>query len=355
MKYLVPKKRSQKRGLPPGSLIHIGEKKIDTTRISVTSFSESKYEVKRVLTCDEDFLIANNDEVKWVDVEGLSDVGFVEALGDKFGLHQLVMEDILNTDQRPKMEDYCDYIFIVLKMLCLGKDKKEIVADQVSIIIGNNYIITFQEGEQDVYDPIRERLKSVSSKLRKLGSDYLAYAIIDAIVDNYFLVFERIGDDLEILEDELVASASAEILKNLHVVRRDMVFLRKSVWPLRELVGGLERIESDIVKDTTRIYLRDVHDHAVYLVDTVETFREMLQGMLDVYLTSVNNRMNEVMKVLTIIATLFMPLTFIAGVYGMNFRFMPELEWRFGYPMIVLFMVGVAGCMFTYFRKKKWL
>lgn len=340
--------------MPPGSLIHIGERRKEKARITAILYDKERFEAKDVLAGDLK-AIKDSKQIAWIDVEGLHDVPVLEQVGHVFDLHPLVMEDILNTDQRPKVENYGEYIYIVLKMLCYDEVKNEIVADQVSIILGKNYVLSFQEGELDVYDPIRRRLKDEKSRLRNTGSDFLAYSIIDAIVDNYFYVLEKFGDKIEDVEDELVKKPGISTLNVIHRSKRGMLFLRKSVWPLRELAGSLEREESDLLSDSVRIYLRDVHDHAVYLVDTIETFRDMLSGMLDIYLSSVNNRMNEIMKVLTIIATLFMPLSFVAGVYGMNFKYMPELEWRHGYPAIMGFMAAVAGVMFIYFRRKKWL
>lgn len=352
MKFL--KKRSQKIGLPPGSLIHIGERRKDKARITAIAYDTENFEVKEVLA-NELLAIKNSKKIAWIDVEGLHDVPVLQQVGNIFDLHPLVMEDILNTDQRPKIENYGDYIYIVLKMLCYDDAKNEIIADQVSLVLGKNFVISFQEGDLDVFDPVRRRLKDNKSRVRNMGPDFLAYSLIDSIVDNYFFILEKFGDKVELLEDELVKNPGSNTLGIIHKTKRGMLFLRKNVWPLRELAGSLEREESDLLNDSVRIYLRDIHDHAVYLVDTIETFREMLSGMLDIYLSSVNNRMNEIMKVLTIFATLFMPLTFIAGVYGMNFEFMPELDWRYGYPACLAFMFAVAGIMFGYIRRKKWL
>jgi magnesium transporter len=289
-------------------------------------------------------------------VEGVHQVEVVEKLGNCFGLHALVLEDILNTDQRPKMEVYGDYIYIVLKMLYGGDVNHPMETEQVSLILGLNFVISFQEGKEgDVFDPVRERIRSGKGLIRKMGSDYLAYSLIDMIVDSYFLILERLGEKIELLEEELMKDPTHKTLQEIRKFKNEMIFVRRVVWPLREVISGLERKESPLVKETTEIYLRDVYDHTVQVMDAIEVYREMLSGMLDIYLSSVSNRLNSVMKVLTIIATIFMPLTFIAGIYGMNFKYMPELEWRLGYLGVWLVFVIVGVSMLIYFRKKKWL
>jgi len=278
----------------------------------------------------------------------------MEKIANHFGIHSLVMEDILNTGQRPKMDDMDDYVYVVLKMLNYNEEDDEIDAEQISIILGQNFVISFQEKERDVFEPIRERIRKNKGRIRKKGADYLAYTLLDSVVDIYFTILEKIGERIEFLEEELVENPSTQTLQEIHGLKREMIFLRKSIWPLREVISGLERGESSLIKETTVIYLRDVYDHTIQVIDTVETFRDMLSGILDVYLSSISNKMNEVMKVLTIIATIFIPLTFLAGVYGMNFRYMPELEWRWGY-FTALFLMAVIGIgMVIYVRKKKW-
>jgi magnesium transporter len=261
----------------------------------------------------------------------------------------------MNTGQRPKMEDFDDYLFIVLKMFHYDEKENETKTEQVSLILSTNYVISFQESEGDVFDPIRERMRTDRGRIRKMGADYLAYTLIDAIVDNYFMVLEKIGEKIEDIEDELVKNPTPEVLQTIHRLKRELIFLRKSVWPLREVISRLERWESPLINKSIDIYLRDVYDHTIQVIDSLETFRDMLSGMLDIYLSSVSNRMNEVMKVLTIIATIFIPLTLIAGIYGMNFRYMPELDWVWGYPMVYVIMLAISAVMLMYFRRKKWL
>jgi magnesium transporter len=293
--------------------------------------------------------------VTWLDVDGTHDIETIRKLGECYGLHPLVQEDILNTDQRPKLEDYGDYLYIVLKMLSHDERSGEIRSEQVSLILGRSFVISFQEGKEgDVFGPIRERIRSGKGRIRKTGADFLAYSLIDAVVDSYFVIMEKLGESVDILEERLVDRPSPETLHGIHALKKEMIFLRKSVWPLREVIGALERGDSGLIQEPTRAYLRDVYDHTIQVIETIETFRDMVTGMLDIYLSSLSNRLNEVMKVLTIIATLFMPLTFLAGVYGMNFRRMPELEWPWGYPAVLGIMCIVAISMLAYFKKKKW-
>lgn len=352
----LTKKRSRKAGLPPGTLIHIGERRTEHVKLTVIDYDEKHLEEKEIKRVEECFAFKTKRTVTWINVEGVHDTEIIRKIGDHFGLHPLVQEDILNTDQRPKVEDYGGYVYMVLKMLSCSDVSGEVTAEQVSVVLGRGFVISFQEGAiGDVFDPIRERIRGAKGRLREMKADYLAYALVDAIVDNYFSILEKLGEKIEVLEEELVADSRPETLHKIHTLKREMLFLRKSVWPLREAIGRLERGESLLIRQGTQTYLRDVYDHTIQVIDTVETFRDMLSGMLDIYLSSVSNRLNAVMKVLTVIATIFMPLTFLAGLYGMNFKFMPELEWYWGYPAVLLVMAGVGISMLLYFRRKKWL
>jgi len=348
-------KRSKKTGLPPGALVHIGEKKTEKVRIRIIDYDEAHYQAKEAKTIEECFPFKEKPGVTWINIDGLHQVEIVEKIGTTFGIHPLLLEDILNTGQRPKMEDFEDHLFIVLKMLYFDAKDDEIRAEQLSIILGSNFVISFQEKEGDVFNPIRERIGNGKGRIRKMGPDYLAYTLMDAIVDNYFIILEKLGEKLESMEEELLTAPKPATLHAIHKLKREMIFLRKSVWPLREVISVLERGESSLIKESTNIYLRDVYDHTIQVIDTIETYRDMLTGMLDTYLSSISNRMNEVMKVLTIIATIFIPLTFIAGIYGMNFKYMPELEWHWGYFAALLIMASLAVVMGVYFRRKKWL
>jgi len=349
------KKISKKSGLPPGTLVHVGEQRTERVRIRVLDYDEGHLEERDMASIDECFVYKDKPTVSWINIDGLHQVDLIENIGKCFELHPLILEDILNTTQRPKLQDFEDYICLILKMITYDETKNQLHIEQVTLILGSNFVISFQETEGDVFDLVRERLRKGKGKIRKMGADYLAYALLDAIVDNYFIVLEKIGEEIESLEDELLEKPDPETVNGIHNLKRELIFLRKSVWPLREAVVGLEKGESPLIKDKTAIYLRDVYDHTIQVIDTIETFRDMVSGMLDVYLSSLSNKMNEVMKVLTIIATIFIPLTFIAGIYGMNFKDMPELEWPYGYPMVWVVMILIGIVMLMYFRKKKWL
>lgn len=349
------KKRTQKIGLPPGTLVHVGEKKIEKTKITIIDYDAEHLEEKVAKTVDECFSFKDKPTVTWINIDGIHEIEIIEKIGNHFDLHPLILEDIVHTEQRPKMEDFEHYIYVVLRLLTFDEIENEINAEQISIILGSNFIISFQEMEGDVFDHVRDRIRNSKGRIRKMGADYLAYALLDAIVDNYFVILEKLGEKIESIEEELVTNPRPETLQTIHELKREMIFLRKSVWPLREVVNSMERGESLLIQDSTTIYLRDVYDHTIQVIDSVETFRDMLSGMLDIYLSSVSNKMNEVMKVLTIIATIFIPLTFIAGNYGMNFEYMPELGWRWSYPIYWMVVLTVAVFMVIYFKRKKWL
>jgi magnesium transporter len=335
--------------------VYIGKKKVDKIKITIINYDEEQFQEKEVGTIDEVFPFSDKSTATWINLDGIHQVDNIEKIGKHFKIHPLVLEDIVNTGQRPKMEDFSNYLFMVLKMLRYDEEENETKTEQVSLILSSNYVISFQESEGDVFDPIRERIRTDRGRIRKMGVDYLAYSLIDAIVDNYFMVLEKIGEKIEDIEDELVKNPTPEVLHTIHRLKRELIFLRKSVWPLREVISRLERWESPLIDKSIDIYLRDVYDHTIQVIDALETFRDMLSGMLDIYLSSVSNRMNEVMKVLTIIATIFIPLTLVAGIYGMNFKYMPELDWFWGYPMVYTVMLAVSAVMLIYFRRKKWL
>ncbi len=345
----------KKAGMPPGTLVHIGERKLESVRIKVIDYDENSFREKQVTKIEDCFEFKKTPTVTWINIDGLHDVEIIEKIGKHYDFHPLVLEDILHTGQRPKFEDLENYIFIVLMMLRFDDESQAVISEQVSMVLGPNYVISFQENVGDVFEQIRDRIRNAKGKIRKMGSDYLMYALLDAIVDGYFLIMEKLGDKIESMEDELVGNPTEKTLQQIHNLKREMVYLRKSVWPLRELISGVERSESNLIQDTTGAYLRDVYDHTIQVIDTVESFRDMVSGMLDIYLSSISNRMNAVMKVLTIIATIFIPLTFVAGIYGMNFENMPELKWRYGYFGVWFIMVIVTGSMVLYFKKKKWL
>jgi magnesium transporter len=348
-------KRTRKTGLPPGTLMYVGKSRTGQPRITVIDYDGDGYRKVHCRKAEDCFAYRDRKSVTWINVDGIYDTALVEKLGKHYGIHPLVQEDIVTAGQRPKMEDYDDYIFIVLKMLDYDPNQRHLVSEQMSLVLGRNFVISFQETEGDMFDPIRERIYKAKGRIRESGADFLAYAIVDAVVDSYFVILERMGDIVEDLEDELVSSPDKDTLHALHSLRREMFFFRKAVWPLREVTAGLQKTESPFVRKKTGIFLKDVYDHVIQVMDTVETFRDMISGMLETYLSSLSNRMNEIMKVLTIISTIFIPLTFVAGIYGMNFRYMPELGLWWAYPALWAVMLGMAGTMLVYFRRKGWI
>lgn len=348
-------KRSDKRGLEPGTLMHVGAKKTEKTRITVLDYDEAGFIEKEVASVEECFPFKETATVTWINVDGVHDPAVMEKLGGRFDIHPLVLEDIMTTTQRPKAEDLGGAVFVVLRMIESDGKGPGMTTDQLSLILGPNYVLSFQETEGDCLDPVRARIRGGKGRIRSLGPDYLAYALIDGVVDNYFLVLEGLGERIDILEERLITDPRRELLHEIHGLKREMIDLRKAVWPLREVVSGVERLESPLIKSTTDVFLRDLYDHVIQVIDTVESFREILTSMIETYLSSLSNRMNEVMKVLTIISTIFIPITFLVGLYGMNFKFMPEIGWRWGYAFVWVLIIGSVGAMFAFFRRKKWL
>jgi len=349
------KRAKQKVGLTPGTPVYTGEKKIEKVRIRIIDYDATQLEEKEATTIEECFPFKDKPTVTWINIDGLHDIELIEKIGKHFDLHPLVLEDIVNTEQRPKLEDFGNYIFLVLKMLYYDNKKNELEAEQVSLIFGSNFVISSQERVGRIFEPLRERIRKGKGRIRKSAADYLAYALVDSVVDNYFVILEQYGEGIEDIERELVTNSTQETLQAIRAFKKEVIFLRKSIWPLREVVNSFERGESSLINESTVIYLRDAYDHTIQIIDTVESYRDMLSGMMDIYLSSISNKMNEVMKVLTIFASIFIPLTFVAGLYGMNFQFMPELEWRWGYFAVVGFMVLVGISLAAYFKKKKWL
>ncbi|GFE57635.1 magnesium/cobalt transporter CorA [Geobacter sp. AOG1] len=349
------KGRGAKSGLPPGTLVHIGETIDRPVTIHVMDYDEAGCRETQLQSVSQCIPYRDTRTVTWINVDSVQQADIVQQLGECFGLHPLVMEDILNTTQRPKIEVYGDYLFVVMKMLH-NNGHPEVRAEQVSFILGPTHMLSFQEGMAgDAFDPVRIRLRGGKGRIRAAGADYLLYALIDAIVDNYFVVLEHLGEEIEALEDEVVSRPTPHTVRRIHGMKRRMIFLRRAVWPLREVLAALQRGESELVQDATLIYLRDVYDHTIQVMDSIDTFRDMLSGILDVYLSSLSNRMNEIMKFLTIIGTIFIPLTFIVGVYGMNFQNIPELKWQWGYYAVLALMTAIAGGMLVYFKRKRWL
>jgi len=346
-------KRSKTTGLPPGTLVHIGERKSE--HVTVTVFRYSTTSCKELHVEQVDQLSSPADEsVIWINVGGVHKVEMVETLGKQFSLHPLLLEDVTNTDQRPKLDDYEAYIFLVMKMLSLT-DRKDIAVEQVSFVLGKNYVISFQENGTDVFQPVRERLRGGKGRLRQSGADYLLYALVDAIVDQYFAVLELSGEQIEAVQQAVVDDPKPETLNEIHALKRQLLFVRRAVWPLRDVMTNLSRSDCPFLQHPTKVFFRDVYDHVVQIVDTIEILREMVSASLDIYLSSVSYRLNAIMRVLTVITTIFMPLSFIASIYGMNFEYMPELRSPWGYPLVLGVMAAVGMGMLVLFRNKRWL
>lgn len=347
-------KLASKAGMAPGTIAYVGSKKDFKVTAEIFYYNESDLIHKEninPLTIKDEFI---PNQIRWINIIGIHETEIVEYIGRTFSLHSLVMEDIAHAEQRPKMDDYDDFVYLVVKMIDYNQISKEITSEQLSIIFKENTIITFIEDEGDLFNGLRERIKKGNIKIRKSGADYLLYSMLDIIVDNYFLVLEKIGDKLEEVELRLLGEPMKEDVNTLHGLKRELIYIRKIIWPMRDVIGLMTKADHKNILPNTQLYLRDVYDHCVHVIDTVETFRDLTSGLMDLYLSSLSNKMNLVMKTLTIISTIFIPLTFIVGVYGMNFDFMPELHNQYAYPIVWLIMISLTGGMLVYFKKKEW-
>lgn len=349
------KKVSKKSRLPPGSIVYIGTARSHEVSIEVIDYTESKVVEKIVSTPDECLPFRDQNSITWINITGIHDTHIVAEIGKHFGLHPLVVEDVANTNSRPKVEDFDHYMFILLKMLSYDSKSREVGVEQVSFIVSDKFVITFQETKGDSFDSIRRRIREGKGRVRKQGSDYLFYALVDVIVDDYFNSLDRLGDDIEDLEETLEDRKSHEVLNEIRHLKHELILLRKNIIPLREVLSNIIRSETPLIKKSTRPYLRDVLDHVNQVIDTIKSFRDVVSGLLQVHLAIMSNKMNEIVKVLTIISTIFIPLTFIVGVYGMNFAYFPELGWKWSYPIVWLVMLSIAGVMLMYFRKNEWI
>ena len=347
---------AQKAGLPPGTAVYVGGRAGQPVRMTQMAYDQDALAEQTQQHIEDCFEKRPSSGVVWLNIDGIHDVEVLEKVGSRLGLHPLTVEDIAHPGQRPKYEEYDNYLFIVLRMLRFVPDSSAVTSEQVSFIICDNTLITFQESVGDVFEQIRQRLRGGKGRVRKAGADYLAYALIDAIVDHYFTILETLGEKIEDLEEQLLSKPDEATLHAIHFLKRELLLLRKSVWPLREVLGGLQRSDSVLIQPPTRLYLRDVYDHTVQVLDIIESFRDMVSGMLEIYLSSLSNRMNAAMKVLTIIATIFIPLSFITGIFGMNFEYFPELTWKWAYPwgFWLIILASVSGMLYV-FRRKKWL
>jgi len=347
--------KAKKVGLPPGTLVHVGKQKIEKPVISLIDYFQDYFETRTDITLDEATAFKDTETVSWINLSGIHDISMLELFGQHFGIHNLALEDILNTQHRPKVEEMEGYTLIILKMLFFDEKAQNIDSEQISLILGPHYVLTFQEREGDVFDAVRDRLQRSSGRIRQRDTDYLTYALIDSIVDSYFHILEKVGDQLAQLEEDLLEDPDQSTLGRIHHYKRQLMLLRKSVWPLREVISELYKEESPFIKEDTQVFLRDLYDHTIQVMDTVEIFRDTVSGLQDLYMSTVSNRMNEIMKVLTIMASIFIPLTFIAGIYGMNFEYMPELKWHWGYFAVWGVMIACVAGMLIYFKRKKWL
>ncbi len=349
------RKMTQEPAQPPGTLDVTGRTAEGPAVITVIDFKGDHFEERTVADVAECLAFRDTDTTTWINIDGVHDLDILRAVADHFGIHPLVQEDIVNTHQRPKVEDFDSYMFIVMHMLTAGDDPFEVRSEQLSMILAPNIVISFQTQPGDVFDPVRARLRVGKGRIRNWGADYLAYVLLDAVVDHYFLILEKAGELIEEVEAELLEAPDPSHLQVVHHYKREMILMRRTVWPLREMIGGLARAESDLIQERVSPFLRDVYDHTIQVAESVEIFRDMLMGLQDLYLSSISNKTNEVMKVLTIAATIFVPLTFVAGIYGMNFEGMPELNWKWSYPTFWVVTVAAAGGMIAFFRRRKFL
>lgn len=349
--------RRKKIGLPGGSLVYLGEDKNTLTPIDITviDYSENHLEEFCVTKIEDLAQFNNTNSITWINIDGIHDVNFIKSIGEIFDLHSLLLEDILNSEHRPKIEEYENNIHFTLKQLDWDTHKKVIVDEQISLIIGHGFVISFQEKKGDIFEPIRERLRNSKGRIRKLKSDYLAYTLIDVTVDHYFVIIEQIEEQIEKLELKILKETEEEHIRLIQILKKDLLFLRKSIIPLREAIGNLEKIGTEFVEEKTTYFLKDVYDHTVHITEEIESYREMLNTLMELHLSGMNDRLNKVMKVLTVISTIFIPLTFIVGVYGMNFKVMPELEWQYGYLSVWILMIGIVFFMIYILKRNKWM
>jgi magnesium transporter len=351
----LSRRRVKPAGSSPGTVVYVGTHRDAPVKMSWVRYTPTDLKAGVVVEKQLKSLHNESEGVLWLNIDGVHDTELLTALGQIFSLHPLVVEDIANTAQRPKLEDFGEYLFVTLKMVVYEQASLSLKSEHVSLIVGRNYVLSFLEDEGDVFEPVRARLKHGRGQIRGSGPDYLLYALIDAAVDKYFEVLEDVGEDIERIEHSVVDHGGDVVLRDIYATKRQLISFRRSVWPLREAIHALQRDDSDLIKTPTRLFLRDLYDHLVHVMDTVETSRDIVSGMLDVYLSSTNNKMNEIMKVLTIMSSIFIPLTFIVGVYGMNFEHMPELKSPWGYPGVLIGMIVLAGILLAWFKKKRWI
>ena len=345
----------KKLGQIPGSVIYTGKKKSQKLFIEAFDYNKEQYSEKELLTVEESFDFKLTDSITWINLNGLNHVDEIEKLGNHYGLHPLVLEDIVNTSQRPKIDEYDNYIFVVIKMLYYDAEEK-IISEQVSFVLGKNYVLSFQESDGDVFDEVRNRIRHAKGRVRTMHTDYLLYVLIDAIVDHYFSIIEILGDKIEDFETAIFSGdVNDDVSKNIQDLKREILRMRRAIFPLREVINRIEKNENPLIQKKTITYYRDVYDHLIQVSENIDIYREMIWSLMDMYMTTISNKMNEVMKVLTIMASIFIPLTFIAGIYGMNFEYIPELQYKYSYFILWGVMIVLFIGMLFYFKRKKWL
>jgi magnesium transporter len=342
-------------GLSPGALIHVGEKKVEKIKFSIIQYDEKETKEKKDASLEECLDVKEKPGVSWINISGIHDPNIIENFGKYFSLHPLVQSDIMNTELRPKFVNHEDYLQIILKIPHFNINEHELELEQITLIVGENFLLSFQETEGDIFDPIRKRIREKIGKISQWKSDYLAYAITDTIVDHFYAIMEDMDSQTDTLEEQLMKNPTPNTLRHIQRLKRELALLRKTIWPTREVIDGLDRSPSSLIVSDTKTYLKDVYSHTIQVMDTIETLREVVGGMMDTYLSSLSNRMNEVMKILTIIASIFIPITFIAGIYGTNFEYIPELTWHGSYFVMLGAMFVIVIIMLAYFKKKEWL
>ena len=344
---------SKKVGLPPGSVVYTGVARVDSVRLFVTDYSAEKVQRREISSLND--LAADQNGIRWISVQGLHETELLQQIGKKYDIHPLVLEDIVNTNQPPKIEEFEDYVFVIFKMLMYDSEEKKLFADHISIVLKDDLVISFQETHQPYFDPVLKRLENPKARLRKFGADYLLYGLLDLIVDHYFVAIEMMEDQFESIEDAVMNEPHHAHVEDIHRLKRQVIAFRKAVRPLREVVNLLSAEEITLMTESISVYLRDLYDHTIQVADSLEALRDLATGLMDTYLSQVSNRMNEVMKVLTIMSTIFIPLGFLAGLYGMNFQYMPELQFRYSYFILLGFMAIAIIGMILFFRHKKWI
>lgn len=348
------KSRDESNGKSPGSLIFIGDQKMDSASIRLIDYDSVSLTEKEIKDIHTEAHLFNTPTVTWLNISGLHDIEMIKNIGQVFELHPLVQEDILNTGQRPKLEEFENYIFIVLKMVRFDIETQTILNEQLSIILGKNFLLTFQERPREIFAPVRERIKKQTSRLRKTGTDYLAYALMDTVVDNYIFSIETLGEKIEDLEEDILNNPDHDVMEQINSYKREINYMRKSIRPAKEAIHRISRLDSELIHEQTLPFLKDLEDLTSQSAEAIETYRDLLSDQLNIYNSVIANRMNDIMKVLTIFAAIFIPLTFIAGIYGTNFEYLPELKYRYSYFIFWAVMIIVAGALIVYFKRKKW-